>query len=167
MSNLPNEISTDWKENKPKILNGIIVGCDEKQEWMLPWWWLNFSSNNSFPVAFVDFGLSESAKAWCAAHGTLISLQTPTHFVAERNDVDPSLVALWELLIHGKQLWYLRKSWFKKPLALMQTPFQNTLWIDVDCQITGALDEVFTISADMALSKGTRKKENKQTSVIS
>jgi len=42
--------------------NGLITGCDETHEWMLPTWWKHYSKRNSSPVSFIDFGMSKSAK---------------------------------------------------------------------------------------------------------
>lgn len=92
---------------------GVLVGCDQEQEWLLKWWWNNFRKHNRYRVAFVDFGMSEEAKAWCKSKGDLIKLdiKLPVHLV--------------------------------KPLAFLQSPFRNTVWIDLDCEITGSIAPIF------------------------
>jgi hypothetical protein len=61
--------------------SGIIVGCDANQEWLLPWWWDHYCKHNSYPVAFVDFGMSEAALAWCQEKGQCISLPPYSYLI--------------------------------------------------------------------------------------
>lgn len=119
---------------------GIIVGCDQHQEWLLPWWWQHYSIHNSFPVVFADFGMSEKALSWCKERGkclTLLSkdvLQEQEIFTPEKNR--------WEER-YGKSIWFFRSAWFKKPLSLLQANFSIGIWLDLDCQINGRLDPLF------------------------
>lgn len=122
--------------------NGILVGSDITQEWLLPWWWDNYSTYNTHPVAFVDFGMSFEKKEWCRARGELIPLRIFADFVKEEPDIDPKHIETWEKN-WGKRFWKCREAWFKKPLGCLQTPFQRTLWIDLDCEIRGNLSSLF------------------------
>ncbi len=63
------------------MTKGILIGCDQNQEWMLEWWWAHYSRHNCYPVAFVDFGMSQEAKKWCQSKGHWISLDAPKNFV--------------------------------------------------------------------------------------
>lgn len=119
---------------------GILVGANERQEWLLPWWWENYSLHNSYPVSFVDFGLSEEMKDWCKARGELIALYVPPLFVKDREEVSAQLVKQWERYPDG--FWDSREAWFKKPLACLQSPYEWTLWIDLDCEIVGPLERI-------------------------
>ena len=40
-------------------------------------------------------------------------------------------------------MWNARKAWFKKPLGFLQTPFQWTLWLDLDCEVLDSLNPLF------------------------
>lgn len=40
------------------MINGVVVGCDACQEWMLPWWYENYTKHNAYPVVVADFGMS-------------------------------------------------------------------------------------------------------------
>ncbi len=51
---------------------GILIGCDRNQEWLLPWWWDHYSAHNAYPVAFADFGMSKKALAWCREKGKML-----------------------------------------------------------------------------------------------
>jgi hypothetical protein len=118
---------------------GIVVGCDKNQQWMLPWWWQHYSAHNHYPVAFVDFGMTEGAFNWCQTKGQCITL--PEYSYAE-NMVSEEHQALWVHLM-GDIIWTSRPSWFKKPLALAHSPFDQTVWLDLDCQVHGSLEPLF------------------------
>lgn len=121
---------------------GVIVGCDQKQEWMLPWWWDHFRAHNDLPVAFIDFGMTSHAKKWCKAHGILIDLKAPQRFVSPKTHISKELAEKWEKR-YGSHLWSARDQWFFKPFALLQTPFKETIWLDLDCEILGRLTHLY------------------------
>jgi len=128
---------------------GIIIGSDRHQEWLLPWWWEHYSAFNSYPVAFVDFGMSEKALAWCHQKGQCIKLPPSNLNIA----FPVSVKEQWEAR-YGKGIWQCRPTWFKKPLALLESPFSIGLWIDLDCQIRDNLDPLFKcllFNAEIAL----------------
>lgn len=125
-----------------KKSQGVIVGCDQKQEWMLTWWWSNFRAHHDLPVAFVDFGMTSHAQEWCKEHGTLIPLQAPQNFVFPKEKIPTLLAASWEQR-YGSHLWSARGQWFYKPFALLQSPFEKTIWLDLDCEVLGPLHHLF------------------------
>jgi hypothetical protein len=131
---------------------GIIVGTDLTQEWLLPWWWSHYHSFNSYPVAFVNFGMSEEAKHWCCQHGELISLPHVELLVAEREEIEPHLVQQMEEAC-GNNFWSSRNAWFKKPLACLHSPFAKSIWIDLDCQVRGSLSPLFASEEPFALAE--------------
>lgn len=135
-----------WRLTSSLKPQGIIVGSDEKQEWILPWWWKHYIAFNTLPVCFVDFGLSEAARKWCEERGTVVSLCQHTSFLNPKEKLEPTLIAQWESA-YGEGFWRNRSSWFKKPFALLQTPFETTLWLDNDCEVradlTPLLQETF------------------------
>ncbi len=126
-------------------MHGIIVGSDQTLEWLLPWWIENYRKHNCYPVAFIDFGLSFEKKKWCSAHGDLI----PLRMLDFADDVSMDLAKKWEEE-SGNQFWQARASWFKKPFALLKSPFDRTLWIDIDCEIRGSLAPLFHFDFAMA-----------------
>jgi hypothetical protein len=107
---------------------GILVASDRNIEWLLPWWWKYYSKYNNYPVAFVDLGMSDPMKKWCEEKGQVISLAAD---VDVRENKEAHLVERH------------RKAWFKKPFACLQTPFDLTLWLDVDCEVCEPLDRLF------------------------
>ncbi len=133
---------------------GILVGADRKIEWLLDFWWSCYQKHNSAPVAFVDFGMSTKARRFCAARGAVIDLQMRAE-IAPRSKIDLDVAQKWEKT-YGKAIWKQRQSWFKKPFALLQTPFERTVWLDLDCEVLGPLDQMFDFCCqDAALAKET------------
>ena len=141
------EKACKWRSEGIKAEDGILVGAEISQEWLLPWWWENYRKYNSFAVAFADFGMSESMRSWCRERGEVIPLKIPDLFVLGREELDPLLAAEW---IGGgaEKFWDIRTVWFKKPFAFLQTPFQRTIWIDVDCEIRSSLGALFACCDD-------------------
>jgi hypothetical protein len=137
-----------WKSYSDILPKGVMVASDIQQEWLLPWWWENYSRFNTLPVVFVDFGMSKEKKKWCKEHGTLIPLLVPDIFVAERDKMDPALVSQLENELFGTFFWAYRNAWFKKPLACLQSPFEISLWIDLDCEVCGPLDVLYDLYGD-------------------
>ncbi len=105
-----------WSDPIDLQEKGIITGCDKNQEWMLQWWWDNYHEHNRYPVMFADFGMSEQGLEWCRSHGEVISL----------SDIQLD-------------------AWYKKPIAMQRTRFKKTIWIDLDAEIRGNLNELFTV----------------------
>jgi len=124
------------------ITQGVIIGTTKEQEWLLPWWWFHYRLYNTYPVTFIDFGdMSEKSIEWCKKRGGVIKLAVQPDFVAPREKVAPELVTLWES-IHP-QMWFIRKTWYKKPFAMLQSPYRRTIWLDLDCQTRGSLKPLF------------------------
>lgn len=123
-------------------MDGVLVGSDISLEWLLPWWWERYQAHNTHPVAFVDMGLSFEMKAWCRQRGPLI----PLKIVDFTEEVDPKLAHEWEEKT-GNQFWDSRGAWFKKPFACLKSPFERTLWIDIDCEIKGPITPLFSYAS--------------------
>jgi hypothetical protein len=121
---------------------GILIGSDSKTEWLLPWWWKYYSKYNAFPVAIADFGLSPKMLQWCQKRFQIISLKCPQGFVHQRKTLSKNLAKQWQETYKG-DVWEARAAWFKKPFACLQTPFDLTLWLDVDCEVCGPLKPLF------------------------
>ncbi len=118
---------------------GILVGSDKNGEALLEFWWKNYTLNFSYPVAFVDFGLSESGKKWCKERGELIPFEKDISSIVEATAPKNSLIEKF----FGKNYKTHRQSWLKKPFACLMTPFKETVWIDTDCLIQKPLLQIF------------------------
>ncbi len=140
-----------WRFKTPSLLEGVIVGTDQTQEWILPWWWHHYSKFNTLPVTFIDFGMTETAKAFCKERGSLVKLPIPDIFVAEKQEIDDASIHLWENTF-GKEFWMRRNGWFKKPMACLLSPYQKSIWIDLDCEVRGSLNPLLTYET-LALAK--------------
>ena len=138
-----------WRRGDARQHEGIIVASDMTQEWLLPWWWSHYSRHNSHPVSFVDFGMSFEMKKWCKERGELLPLHVADIFVSERQEISSSLVREWES-DNGKQFWSNRNAWFKKPLACLLSPYQKSIWIDLDCEIKGSIKTLFSLCENTA-----------------
>ena len=131
-----------WRTEGLKEEDGIIIGSNERKSGSSLGGGKNYSRHNGYPVAFVDFGLSEKMKDWCRERGELIRLRVADIFVKDREEIESLKAEGWEKY-YGEAFWTSRKAWFKKPLACLQSPFQKTIWIDTDCEILGSLAPLF------------------------
>jgi hypothetical protein len=121
---------------------GILVGCDKTLECLLPWWWKHFSSHNDIPVAFADFGMSEPARAWCQERGDVICI--PLSTLPPDHTIPNHTQTLWNTH-YGKGIYQIRAAWFTKPYALLHSPFDAGLWIDIDCKVNGSVESLFPL----------------------
>lgn len=120
------------------MTEGIIVGADAKEEWLLSWWWSNYSRHMNYPVCFMDFGMSKEAAEWCKTKGQYLPITEDTEALALATDPPPGL----ELLC-GEGFREKRKAWFKKPFACSASPFSKSIWVDLDCLILDSLASIF------------------------
>lgn len=121
---------------------GILIAVDEKQEWLLPWWWSNYTQENSLPVAIVDLGMSAQARAWCKERASVLDFDSDASYIKRREEFPEEKRQDWEE-IYGETVWQARQAWFKKPFAMLKTPFKTTLWLDLDCEVLGPLLPLF------------------------
>jgi hypothetical protein len=155
------DLSWRGRGNHPQ---GIIVAANESQAWLLEWWWKNYSTLNQYPVTFVDLGLSEKSKRWCDDRGECIEFPSYPLKLVEKNQIDPNLLKEWDFF-YGKIDWDKRSLYFQKPLICLLSPYQRTLWLDLDCEVRSDLREIFaylgdpgiTISEDLTLSSTLKK----------
>lgn len=120
---------------------GILIIADKNQEWILPWWWFNYSKLNTLEVSFVDLGMSKKARSWCKTKGRVLSFQKPPINLSKET-VSKDLQQKWEL--RAKSVWEKRKIWFLKPFALLQTPYDETIYMDLDCEVKTNLKALFS-----------------------
>ena len=96
----------------------FLTGCDEKQEWMLPWFIKRYKEHNKkCPLVIADFGMSDVGKA--VARGN-------AHAIIDLSE--------WK-----------GKGWFLKPKAMSNCPSKKTVWIDLDCEIKEDLNPIFNL----------------------
>lgn len=115
---------------------GVLVAADKNLEWLLPWWWERYSCCNTLPVAFADLGMTQEARNWCEERGKLFVVKEP--IIQEVKGPKE-----WED-VYGQSYYQARKAWFKKPLACFHSPFEETVWIDLDCEILSSIDCIFS-----------------------
>jgi hypothetical protein len=118
---------------------GVLVAADKNQQCLLPWWWERYSSHNSLPVAFVDFGMTADMLTWCSQKGEVISFLD--NKVSQENLGNGSEA-------YESNLSKSRKAWFKKPSAFLLSPFKETVWMDVDCEVLSCIDCIFGFLQD-------------------
>ncbi len=140
-----------WREVETVIPEGVVVASSKSQEWMLPWWWENYIKHNSYPVTFVDLGLSEAGKDFCRGKGELVKIPS-FPFLGTSEEIKEGRAEFWESTFGGN-LWSGKRSyWHQKSIALLQTPYQNTIWLDTDCEVLCSLDPLFEkIARDEAI----------------
>lgn len=126
------------------IGDGVIVGCDQNQEWLLPWWYMNFRMHNEYAITFIDFGdMSNDAKEWCLKKGGLKSLNIPVEkIVVSLEKADPEQAKIWQWR-ENYDIALARLAWFKKPFACLQSPYKRTIWMDLDCQVRKSITPIF------------------------
>jgi hypothetical protein len=97
----------------------------------------------SFPVAFFDFGMSEVGIAFCKEKGIYIPLDEVS-VSQEIDQVTQEKFVEFSSGFPGEE----RNAWFKKPFAFLKTPFEKSIWIDLDCEILKPIDELFSYVDD-------------------
>lgn len=149
-----------WVEQDVLEEEGFIVASDENQEWLLPWWWWGYSKHNSKPVTFVDLGLSGTMKRWCLKRGALLDLSDlDVKVKSQKNFFSPFFIEEWEKK-YGHSFWKHRNAWFKKPMACLKTPYKTTVWMDLDCEIKGSLDAMFSLPVPFSGVSATSEYRN-------
>src|SRR3990167_1119904 len=137
---------------------GIIVAATHHIEWMLPWWWYNYQAHNNLPVVFFDLGLSQKAKDFCSSKGLVLPLEISDSLVFGKEQVSPATAHLWEKIM-GSGIWDIRLKWFKKPYAFLASPFDQTLWLDLDCEVRASLTPLFAFAENPLGLSMTREPE--------
>jgi hypothetical protein len=130
-----------WKRS-PKKKHGVLCGAERSQEWLIPWWWSRYAEHNAYPITFCDFGMSEEMRGWCAERGEVVRIEFDLSYVTPRSGIDDELARKWESAYRGS-LWNARRTWFQKPFAFLESPYERGIWIDLDCEVLGSLEPLF------------------------
>jgi len=111
------------QDAKPPYLHdaGVILLANAKAEWMLPWWWENYSEYNKFPVTLFDAGLSTTMRKWAEQRMRVTS---------------------FEPVITGPPRSAQCFS-YNKPLVMELTPYHHTQYLDLDIEVCGKIDYLF------------------------
>jgi hypothetical protein len=116
----------------------FITGCDDRTEWMLPWFLKNYIKHNSTPIVLADFGMTDQTRAWA-------------YQVSEFDDI-------LDLQYRGTN-----KAWFLKPRALLEIKSEFACWIDTDIHILGDMSGVFNYVEEGKLAMVEDKPWSKRT----
>lgn len=131
-----------WKIFENLQPEGIITGCSYNMQTMIPWWWKNYRQFNARPVTFVDFGMDNRMRRYCASKGNVISLFLPKYLLKHRFTHPKTLIKKLNQK-HFLRLKLERMYYFHKLFALLSTPYQYSAWIDIDCQIKSNINTLF------------------------
>jgi len=134
------------------MVKGVIVGCDHHQEWLLSWWWENYAVHNCHPVAFFDFGMSEEARSFCTSKGSLIVIPASEWVNDSLEGIASETLDKWAFSFGRERMQTSRSAWMKKPLAAKLCPFDEAIWIDLDCMVLGDLTPCYDLIAEHDLA---------------
>ena len=116
---------------------GILIGCDQTQEQLLPFWYQNFRAFNDFPVAILDLGMSQEGRKRAEKIARIISVEQNYH-----------TKPLTKIKNKSQRYFnqFVQKPCYIKTLNLHKTPFQNTIWLDTDTEVRGYLGHLFDMT---------------------
>jgi hypothetical protein len=126
---------------------GILAAACQSIEFLIPFWYKALRAHCHLPIAFVDLGMSSEAQAFCRDRGILIDFCHPVPDAGGKENVDPLLALRWEQT-HGSGVWHMRKKWFCKPFIFSLSPFQKTLWLDLDCEVRSDITPLLSLCDD-------------------
>ena len=119
---------------------------------MIPWWFSSIRRFSSLPIHIIDIDLPDQRRAWCDKYGIGRTLFSLNKSPAQKQEIDEALAKLWESNYLGN-VWQNREVWFAKPEVLQKTPFQKTLFLDLDCEVKGPIDSLLELPASFAICK--------------
>jgi len=96
---------------------GVMTLLKSGDEKTLKTWWENYSKHNAYPVTFCDLGIDEKTKKWCASKGSLLTVSKDAKNTA-----------------------------FLKVEMLLKSPYDKTIWTDLDCEIRKDLAPLYEMS---------------------
>lgn len=162
-SRSPNSSALSWRSEGLRSDDGILIGSDEEFESWIPWWYFNYSKYNSFPIAIADFGMSKKMLDWCAQKWEIIKVDPPEGLFEKR--IEPYLSQVESKFIPQKaKIW---ACWYLKPFILLQSPFQRTLWIDIDTLIRKSISELYEYAREPhQISMGIEEPEEKVNRLV-
>ena len=135
-------INCNWVNKNPKG-EGVIVSAIPEQSDMLFWFIENYTKHCSLPLVFADFGLLEKDRLYCKQYGEILDV----------SDIS------WENQYCG---------WMRKPFVCLRTPFQKTIWLDLDIEIKSDLKEFFQFccNGNIGLAEDTYQNNSPGNSIF-
>lgn len=94
---------------------GILIGGDDRAAWQIPLWYEAYREHCTLPVAMADFGLSANSLSLCLDCG-------------------------FQVFDVGVECG---RGYLGKPVAIRKSPFDWTLWLDLDCEIRSEVEGIF------------------------
>lgn len=130
---------------------GILIAADIHIQWLLPWFWERYTACNTLPIACVDLGLDQKGYTFLQDKATIIPLPALPPFPKPK----ASCWKHWEA-IYGSSLPSARNAWLKKPASCLLSPFEETVWLDLDCEVLSPLEPIFAFieKHDVAVQYG-------------
>jgi len=116
---------------------GVLIGCDRAMEIYLGWWWSHYKKWNRLPVAIANFGLSDQGLEKAKRIGQIVDINL------EIGDAVISCSEVKDLQSTINQVRQCIRVWQKKPFALSQSPFNETVWVDLDCEVRADVRPLF------------------------
>ena len=101
----------------------FMTGCDKHTQWMLPWFVKHYKQHIDTPLIVMDFGMTHDMVEWSKQNtkGLGVISGAPNHI----------------------------SGWFLKPVSMLNSPAQQTCWIDSDIEVRGNMSSIFdTIIGD-------------------
>lgn len=146
-----------WEKTKEE--KGILVAFDKSMQPLILWWYKNLRKYSSLPIAFINLGnISKNMKTWCKSNGYYFECEK---YVLHFKNI--------EVPIENQKKWFnlvktdvtdIRPYWFTKPIAMMNTPFEKTLYLDIDCELISSIDEIFSYLSENQIGLCEDQSEN-------
>ncbi len=89
---------------------GVVVGVVGGQEDLVPFFVENYLRQNSLPILWVDFGVSARCIRLLKSLGRVLCCSD-----------------------------HRSMGWLRKPFAILQSPFERMIWLDLDIEVKGNL----------------------------
>lgn len=134
-----------WRHSIPLKERGVITGGDHQIEFLIPWWFDCFKKRSNVPVLFFDLGLSDKGRDWVAKQCEVLSMDIPKEAFAKRFlQKEASFETAGETTRIFRE--NMRIAWFKKPFALLASPYKQSLWLDIDCEVVKDISPIFNFA---------------------
>ena len=119
----------------------FLTGCDDKTEWMLPWFIKGFRKHNpDVKISLADFGMTDKMMEWAVASKEFHSI--------------------------GQMQKDMGEGWFLKPGSMLATPYKEVCWIDTDFEVRGDMTEIFSYIEPQKLTMVEDRPWSKRSGVL-
>ena len=129
---------------------GVLIASNEDYHCFVRSWYREYIIFNTLPITIIDFGMTTAQLKWCEGKMDIIPCHENSH-IHPIEDISKERLASWDkLYCHGLKIedfWTNRKAFHQKARSLKLTPYNETLWLDLDCQVRGNIEELFHYAA--------------------